>query len=77
VQEQADVRRFIDEAWPLQLDDEPKVRRWRVASRATLLLLLTFSVLQYYFFDVYLTIMAMPRVTLLGWITDAALKATV
>ena len=45
---------------------ERKVRYWRVAGRTTLALLLAFSGLQYYFFDVYLTIMALPRVTLIA-----------
>lgn len=45
---------------------ERRVRQWRVAGRATLLLLLTFSGLQYYFFDVFLTIMALPSVTLVA-----------
>lgn len=73
----AAIRRFVEDAWPLDAAREPQVRRWRVASRTTLLLLLTFSVLQFYFFDVYLTIMAMPRVTLPGAITEAALKVKV
>lgn len=42
------------------------MRYWRAAARATLALLLAFSGLQYYFFDVYLTIMALPRVTLIA-----------
>jgi hypothetical protein len=60
---QDDARSFLEAAWPLDPPEEPKVRRWRIAGRATLLLLLAFSGLQYYFFDVYLTIMALPRVT--------------
>lgn len=45
---------------------EAGVRRWRVAGRMTLGALLAFSALQYYFFDVCLTILAMPRVTWLA-----------
>ena len=45
---------------------QPAVRRWRAAGRATLAVLLLSSALQYYFFDVYLTIMALPRVTLVA-----------
>jgi hypothetical protein len=62
----ADVHRFIDETWPRNPLEEPRVRHWRVVGRATLLVLLAFSGLQYYFFDVYVTIMAMPSVTLLA-----------
>jgi hypothetical protein len=62
----AEARRFVDETWPRNPLDEPRVKYWRAAGRTTLLALLAFSGLQYYFFDVYLTIMAMPRVTLLA-----------
>ncbi len=71
------AQRFVEDTWPLDPLREPRVRRWRLAGRTTLLLLLTFSVLQYYFFDVYLTILTMPRVTLPGALTDALLKALV
>ena len=60
------VRRFIDDAWPRSPLEEPRVRYWRAARRTTLLLLLAFSGLQYYFFEVHLTIMALPRVTLVA-----------
>lgn len=62
----ADVSGFIDDTWPRNPLDEPRVKYWRAAGRTTLLVLLAFSGMQYYFFDVYLTIMAMPRVTLLA-----------
>ena len=61
-----EVRRFVDAAWPRDPAAEPRVHYWRIAGRATLVGLLAFSGLQYYFFDVYLTIMTMPRVTLLA-----------
>jgi hypothetical protein len=51
-------RRFVEAAWPRIPLLEPAVSRWRTAARATLL---AFSLLQYYFFDVHLTIMALPR----------------
>ena len=63
---EAQVRRFVDETWPWNPLEERKVRRWRAAGRTTLFMLLAFSGLQYYFFDVYLTIMAMPSVTVLA-----------
>jgi hypothetical protein len=44
--------------------EEPRVKAWRAAARTTLLILLASSGLQYYFFDVYLTIMTLPRVTM-------------
>lgn len=61
-----EVRRFVDATWPRNPLREPRVQYWRIAGRTTLLTLLGFSGLQYYFFDVYLTIMAMSRVTLVA-----------
>jgi hypothetical protein len=61
-----ELRRFIDETWPRSALELPSVRYWRAAGRAVLLLLFAFSGLQYYFFDVQLTIMALPSVTLLA-----------
>jgi len=61
-----DVHGFIDDAWPRNPLEERRVRYWRAAGRTTLFVLLGFSGLQYYFFDVYLTIMAMPKLTLLA-----------
>ena len=55
-----EARRFIDAAWPRNPLDEPSVRFWRAAGRVTLAVLLGFSVMQYYFFHVHVTIMAMP-----------------
>lgn len=57
---------FVDAAWPWNPLDHRRVRYWRVAGRATLFVLLACSGLQYYFLDVYLTIMTMPRVTVLA-----------
>jgi hypothetical protein len=63
---QAELHRFINETWPRSALEQPSVRYWRVAGRAVLLLLVAFSGLQYYFFDVHLTIMALPSITLLA-----------
>ncbi len=63
---EAEVRRFVDQTWPWNPLEERKVLLWRAAGRTTLFMLLAFSGLQYYFFDVYLTIMAMPSVTVLA-----------
>lgn len=56
----ADVRRFIDAAWPRNPLDDPRVKSWRAARNYVLYGLLTCLALQYYFFDVYLTIMTLP-----------------
>jgi hypothetical protein len=63
---EVEVRRFIDDAWPLHPSEEAPVKYWRAAGRTTLLVLLAFSGLQYYFLNVYLTIMALPSVTLVA-----------
>ena len=63
---QAELSRFINDTWPRFPLEQPSVRYWRAAGRAVLLLLLAFSGLQFYFFDVHLTIMALPSVTLLA-----------
>ena len=55
-----EARRFIEAAWPRNPLDQPGVRSWRAAGRLTLALLLGFSALQYYFFHVHVTILAMP-----------------
>jgi hypothetical protein len=60
------VRRFIDDAWPHSPLEVVRVRYWRAAARTTLLVLLAFSGLQYYFLEVQLAILALPRVTLLA-----------
>ena len=60
------VDEFIAAAWPRSPQDEPVVRRWRTAGRFTLSALLAYAGLQYYFFDVYLTIEALPRVVLMA-----------
>ena len=55
-----DKHSFIEAAWPADAQEQPGVRRWRAAGRITLAILLGFSALQYYFFDVQLQILAMP-----------------
>jgi hypothetical protein len=65
-QEIAELRRFVEATWPRNPLEEPSVRRWLAAKRAMLLVLLAFAGLQYYFFDVHLTIMALPRLAVAG-----------
>ena len=60
----ADERQFVNAAWPCNPLEQPHIKRWQLAARMTLIGLFTYAGLQYYFFDVYLTIMAMPSVTL-------------
>lgn len=60
--EAPEARRFIEAAWPRDPLDEPGVRFWRAAGRVTLAVLLGFSVMQYYFFHVQVTVIALPGV---------------
>lgn len=46
--------------------DQPKVKYWRMAGRITLAMLLAYAGLQYYFFDVYLQIFALPSVSVVA-----------
>lgn len=57
-----EARRFIEAAWPRNPLNEPGVRFWRAAGRITLAVLLGFSAMQYYFFHVHVTVMALPGV---------------
>jgi hypothetical protein len=59
-----DARRYVDglliRANALEL---PSVRRWRLAAKATMLTLLAFSGLQYYFLNIFLEIISLPGIT--------------
>jgi hypothetical protein len=56
----AEVRQLIESTWPLNPLDDPRVKFWRAARGYALFGMLSYLALQYYFFDVYLTIMALP-----------------
>ena len=59
-----DARRYVDGLLVRgNAPDLPSVRRWRLAAKATLLTLLAFSGLQYYFLNVFLEIMSLPGMT--------------
>ena len=58
--EALEARHFIEAAWPRNPLDEPGVRFWRATGRVTLAALLGFSVMQYYFLHVHVTVMALP-----------------
>jgi len=54
------LRQYIDEIDGRRPEEDRGVRFWRATRRSTLLLLIALFGLQYYFFDVYLTIMTLP-----------------
>ena len=63
LQSREDVRRYVAALEVRSVDAQPRLRVWRAAGRMTLAALLGYSALQYYFLEVSLTIMALPRLT--------------
>ena len=59
----ADIEAYVQEAAARKAADQPSVRRWLRAKKATLIALLTFGVIQYYVLDVMLEIASMPSNT--------------
>ena len=57
------LRRYVNELEDKKAAQAPSVRRWEYAKRAVLALLLAFAVLQFYFSDVMLQMMALGRTT--------------
>jgi len=58
-----DIQAYVREVAARKAADQPSVRRWLKAKRLTLLVLLAFSVLQYYVLDVMLEIVSLPSTT--------------
>lgn len=58
-----DVRRYIAERGARSIDDDPSVRFWRLAGRATLVTLMVYAALQYYFLHVFVEIYSLPSLT--------------
>jgi CRP-like cAMP-binding protein len=57
------LRRYVNELEGRKILHAPSVRRWEYAKRVVLGLLLVFAVLQFYFSDVMLQMMALGRTT--------------
>lgn len=57
------LRRYVSELEDKKVSMAPSVRRWEYAKRVVLALLLVFAVLQFYFSDVMLQMMALGRTT--------------
>ena len=58
-----EVRRYIEERTSRSAGDLPSVRFWRLAGRATLVTLLVYAALQYYFLHVFVEIYSLPSLT--------------
>lgn len=62
------VPRNLDEA---RRDVAKSVARWRAVGRATLLLVLGYSAVQYYFFSVFVEILSLPGITVFAALATA------
>ena len=58
-----DVRRYVGEIGKRVAAADLSVKRWHFARRATLFSVLSFAMLQYYFFSVGVAILSMPTLT--------------
>lgn len=58
-----EVRRYIAERGARRVEDDPSVRFWRLAGRASLITLLVYAALQYYFLHVFVEIYSLPSLT--------------
>lgn len=59
----AEVRRYIEARGARRIEDDPSVRFWRLAGRASLVTLLVYATLQYYFLHVFVEIYSLPSLT--------------
>ena len=58
-----DIQAYVSEVAARKASDEPSVRRWLTAKKASLIALLAFGVIQYYLLDVMLEIVSMRTTT--------------
>jgi hypothetical protein len=58
-----DIAAYVREVSARRASDEPSVKRWLKAKKATLIALLAFGVLQYYVLDVMVEIASMRSTT--------------
>ena len=59
----ADIQAYVPEVAARKASDQPSMRRWLRAKKATLTALLAFGVIQYYVLDVMLEIASIPSNT--------------
>jgi hypothetical protein len=60
-----DVRRYVAARTSRTVDDIPSVRFWRSAGQATLMTLLLYAGMQYYYLHVFVEIMSLPSLTVM------------
>lgn len=62
VRSRSELQQYIEQLKVTKGKDQPSVRRWVLAKRWVLLLLLAFAVLQYYFMDVFIEMVSMSGI---------------
>ena len=58
-----EIRRYIEARASRSIEDIPSVYVWRFAGRASLMALLVYAALQYYFLHVFVEIYSLPSLT--------------
>ena len=70
-----DIQAYVREVAARNAADQPSVRRWLKAKKATLLVLLALSVMQYYVLDVMLEIVSLPSTTFFVPVRSTLMKS--
>ena len=63
VRSRSELQQYIEQLKVTKGKDHPSVRRWVLAKRWVLFLLLAFAVLQYYFMDVFIEMISMSGIS--------------
>lgn len=63
VRTRGELQQYIEQLKVTKGQDLPSVKRWVLAKRWMLLLLLAFAILQYYFMDVFIEMLSMSGIT--------------
>ncbi len=70
-----DIQAYVREVAARRAADQPSVRRWLKVKKVTLLVLLAFSVMQYYVLDVMLEIVSLPSTTFVVPVRSPLMKS--
>ena len=62
VRSRGELKQYIEQLRTTKGQDLPSVKRWQLAKRWVLAILLVFAILQYYFMDVFITMLSMSGV---------------
>lgn len=70
-----EIQAYVREVAARTAADQPSVRRWLKVKKLTLLVLLAFSVMQYYVLDVMLEIVSLPSTTFFVPVRSTLMKS--